>query len=305
MSDPHPKLLPLLEKHGITFEEFNKQGRPKRHVKTAREAIVTELHLSGLTWNEMCEITGKGYGFIQRNTKAVGNPASRQNRVESARRVGRSRAGEKKPWLSKAMKKKWDEGDFDFHIGRVRPEDEKRAIKEAWKNPTLRQEASERLKALWEDPQYRENLLQFHRSEEERVRRSRAQTLRLLKNPSKWSRGQGCYVTVTKCSGKSRIWVRSSYEEATVHLLESDPTVQSFEYEPRLELECGRCILPDFLITYKDGSKLLVEVKASWVLNLPADSKKIRRLEEARKVASSKGWSFEIWTEKTRLANVV
>jgi len=305
MSEAHPKLKFLLHKHGITLEEFHKQGRPKRHVKLAREAIVTELHESGMTWNEMAEITGKSTSFIQRNTKAVGNPASHRNRVENARKVGRSRAGEKKPWLSKAMKRKWYEGDFDFHIGRVRPEEEKKALKEAWKDPTLRQEASDRLKSLWEDPQYRQNLLQFHRSEEERVRRSRAQTLRLLQNPSKWSRGQGGYVTVTKCSGKSRIWVRSSYEEATVHLLESDPTVCSFEYEPRFELECGRWILPDFLITYKDGSKILVEVKASWVLSLPADSKKIRRLEESRRVAASKGWFFEIWPEKTRLAHVV
>ena len=99
--------------------------------------------------------------------------------------------------------------------------------------------------------------------------------------------------------------MRSSYEVAAVELLESDSSILSFEYEPRFKLKCGRYILPDFLITYQDGSKSLVEIKASWVFSLSPGSKPLLRLEEARDIAVSKGWGFEIWTEKTRLANVV
>lgn len=305
MKKPHPKLIPLLDKYDLSYEMFHKQGRPPKGVKAKRESIVTELHESGMSWEEMALVTGKTTSFIQRNTKAVGNPASHLNRVESARKVGASRKGEKKPWLSEAMKMKWKHGDFDFHIGRERSADEIANLRAAWESEELKKATSERMTALWKDDDYRSNLLKFHRSPEERLRRSKLQIARLQRNPQKWTRGNGSYVTVTKCTGKRKVWVRSSYEKAAVRILEQDPLVVSYEYEARITLPSGKWILPDFLITYVDGSRVLVEVKAAWVLKLKPDHPQRIRLKLAREAALKKGFGFEIWTENTRLSHVI
>ena len=60
----------------------------------------------------MIEVTGLSLGAVERGTRATWNEASRRNRQESAAKVGRSRKGEKKPWLSERLKKEWARGKF-------------------------------------------------------------------------------------------------------------------------------------------------------------------------------------------------
>lgn len=140
----------------------------------------------------------------------------------------------------------------------------------------------------------------FHRSEEERVRRSQAQALRMTEDPVKWTRGRGALLEVLKCEGTQKLWVRSSYEQVAVQLLEADAEVSSYQYEPLLETPCLRHIKPDFLAFRKNNRPLLIEVKASWVLELALDHPVRLRLQLAADMAGALGWDFEIWTEKNK-----
>lgn len=98
----------------------------------------------------------------------------------------------------------------------------------------------------------------------------------------------------------NRFWVRSSYEVATVKILDSDPTVISYQYEETINLEDGSWILPDFIVTYVDRI-CIVEVKAFWATVQPPEHKSTIRLTKAREFAKTKNWCFEIWTEKDKL----
>ena len=306
MTDIHPKIQELLEKHDLSWEMLQKRGRPPKGVSAKRSAVVTELHREGYQWKEMAEMLNKSISFIQRNTKAVGNKASHQNRVENARKVGESQAGKPRPWVSEQMKERWENGDFDFHIGRERPEHEKQKLREAWQDSERREKQRQMMKENWQDQEYRENLLDFHRSDEERARRSRLQVKRMKENPEKWVRGNGCHMDVEKCSNGETIYVRSSYEKAVVEMLEQDIDVVEYQFEARIKLDNGKWILPDFVITWSDRNQpVLTEIKASWVFGLPDDSDEKQRLQLAEEEAEKRGWGFEIWTEEDRLQDVI
>lgn len=297
LDSPHPRLVPYLLEVGLDFATFCKKGRPAEGVWEKRSQIVTALHLSGCTWAEMMEITGLSLGGIHRLTKATWNEASLQNRRDNAIRVGKMRAGEKKPWLSQRLKERWAAGFFDFHRGRKATAEE-RERQVAWWTPDRRREAGDRVRRLvWGVEQTRSALLGFHQSPEERARRSEAQVIRMQNAPSKYLRGRAQEVVATK-EARGRIFVRSSYEAAAVLLLEKDPSVKSFEYEARFVLGDGRWILPDFLVTKTDGTCVLIEVKAVWTLRRPAEERVQVRLAKSRELAGSRGWGFQIWTEK-------
>jgi hypothetical protein len=222
---PHPDLIPLLEKHCITWEEYQSVCRVGRTPKALaplnekKKAIITDLHLQGTPWAKMMEITGLSNGNIQRNTKGMWNEASRINVKESAAKVGHARKGEKKPWLTELMKKEWVAGKFDFHIGRVRSEEEMQILKDS-QTPELRAHMSKVRKDLWATAEYRDNLLDFHRSPEERAKRSASATEQSIKNPITY--GIAAWYEPAKCS-KHPIYTRSSYERATCDLFDSHP----------------------------------------------------------------------------------
>lgn len=301
-TDIHPEVRRLLKKYKLSWEMLQKQGRPPKGVSEKRSSVVTELHLQGYQWKEMGEMLDKPISFIQRNTQAVGNKASHQNRVESGYRRSQLNRGRKCPKTSKRMKEMWKNGDFDFHIGKEPSEATLKKLRKTWQDPDRRRKQSQMMKKNWQDPDYRSNLLEFHRSEEERSRRSRYQSKLMKEDPEKWVRGKGEHLQVTKCPKKTQIYVRSSYEKAAVEKLEGDDQVLSYEYEPRLELKTGKYILPDFLVVYQDKEKpVLIEVKASWVFDQPKTSKVRKRLKVAEKEASKRDWQFIIWTEKEGL----
>lgn len=289
---PHPRLLPLLEEHGITVDEFWSRGRAASRYTEAKSAIITSLHVAGTTWAEMIEITGLSNGTIQRLSRATWNDASRENRKANARLLGQRWSGRKRPGQ---LNRQWEKGDFESLRGRQRTESECTLLKQGW-TPEKKMAKSAQMKALWDDPRYRAPLMDFHRSPQERRRRSRVQSERMAQDPVKWTRGKGCYVNSFKCN-KSQFWVRSTYESRAVEILEGDDLYISFVYEPRFEVE-GRSIKPDFLVKCQDGSTTLIEVKAAWVLSQPESTPALLRLERSRKVAMMFGWSFAVWTEK-------
>jgi hypothetical protein len=241
----------------------------------------------------MVEITGLSLGSIERLTKAMWNKASRENSSAVGVRVGKSWKGKHRPGQ---LEKQWASGTFDFHRGRVRPEWELEKLQASW-TPELRLRAGEHSHRIWADALLRSKLLAFHRSLEERTRRSILQTQRMLENPEKYIKGRAEWVLTPKGIGE-RTFARSSYEVLAIRMLEANPNVTKYEHEHRFVLCDGHWVLPDFLVQYVDGHRSLIEVKASWVLGLPSDHKVQQRLEVARRLADEHGWGFIIWTER-------
>ncbi len=297
---PHPRLVPLLAKHGVSHTDFMKKGRPTKGtgeaLVQARSAIITELHSQGTSWAEMIVVTGLGLGSIQRLTKAMWNPASRETVKANGVRVGSSWKGKTRPGQLEAQ---WAAGMFDFHRGRVRPEEERQRLRDGW-TPERRHAAGEHALRNWMDPVILAKIMAFHTSPEERAKRSRAQIQRLRDHPGRYLRGKAQWVDTPK-GIHSRAYARSSYEVAAIHALEADPLVLRYEHERVLALPDGHWILPDFIVEYTGGRAgviELVEVKAAWVLSQPDGSKVAQRLTKAREFAVDQGWSFTVWTER-------
>jgi hypothetical protein len=297
---PHPLLAPFLEEYGVTYADFRKVGRVPRSLVETRSAIVTRLHESGMPWAIMVKVTGLSNGSIQRLTRAKGCAAAKQNRADNAARVGRAGKGKAKPALSVSLRERWARGDFDFLRSRVLTSEERVRLQASW---TLerRQHHSEVRKRLWATSAYRDRLVSFHRAPAQRVLRSIAQAKRMTTDPEKWTWGRGAWVTGTKHDGPLVFWVRSSHEVAAVRVLEADPEVLSYTYEPKFVLADGTVALPDFKVWLRDGTAKLVEVKAAWVLHLPSNHRKAIRLAVYREIAQAEGLPFEVWTEKDAL----
>lgn len=283
----------LLDKYDLTREQYHKKGRVSKEISQKRRQIVTFLHQQGLTWKEMSTILEKSTSFIQRNTDAMWNPESRKNSSRNGTRTG-------KMWKGKSrgdqLKRQWEKGDFDSLVGRSLPEEHVQNMKDSW-TEERRKEKSEQMKKVWERPGYRTDLLEYHRSPQERKKRSIAQSRRIEENPEKWTRGRGSYQDVKRCTNGDRIWVRSSYETKALEILEDHDNVLHYTYELLCEDSQGH-FRPDFFVTYKDGNREIIEVKSYWVLNLPKDHKVKKRLKRSKTHALSRNWGFQIWTEE-------
>lgn len=87
----------------------------------------------------------------------------------------------------------------------------------------------------------------------------------------------------------------SSYELRYIWSLDQDDTVLTYETQIGFEWKGrGRCL--DVLITYKDGTKKAVEIKPEDRLT---EQNFIDQLNDSREHALSRGWQFEVCTEKT------
>ena len=281
----------LLVKFDLTIEQLNKKGRVAKEIVEKRSALVSHLHKQGYSWKKMVEITGLSNGSIQRLTKAKGCKAVQDKRKKLGAHAGRSTKGMDR---SKQLKKQWAKGDYDSLCGRVRPQHERDNLKKGWDNPISKAKASTHsLENVWGTPDVKQKIMDFHCSPEERAKRSNAQAIRMKDNPTPYLRGKTS-IEATPKGNKDEIRVRSSYEAKTISILESDPNVKSYTYEPIYKV-AGRTILPDFVVHYQDGSTTLVEVKPQWALNR---EDVIARLALSQKVADDNGWSYQTWTEK-------
>ena len=299
MTDVDPRLSSLLEKHGLTLEQLRKVGRPPKGwegVFALRSALVTDLHMQGTSWAEMIAITGLSNGAIQRLTRAMWNPASRETVRENGIRLGKSWKGRRSVGKSLGLKAAWAAGTFDFHRGRIRSEKECQRLRDGW-TPQHRQVQVENSLRNWSDPVIRAKIMAFHHSPEEQERKSRLQVQRLKDHPCKYLSGRAECV-VTPKGLHERAYARSSYEVAAIRKLETEPTVLRYEHERVLRIPNGHWILPDFIVEYEDAHVVLVEVKAAWVLKQPKSSRVIKRLALAEDFARSQGWGFDVWTER-------
>lgn len=91
------------------------------------------------------------------------------------------------------------------------------------------------------------------------------------------------------------VFYRSSYELIVFKSLDQDRNVESFEVEPMsIRYEYGgivRNYTPDIFITYKNGSKKVVEIKPQYQLQDPINQAKFKAAKALF------GDNFEIWTE--------
>lgn len=113
-------------------------------------------------------------------------------------------------------------------------------------------------------------------------------SIRKVKNLA--SRRHGYYQT--KRAGM--IYFQSSYELKAALILDDDERVDTFSTQLVFySLVHNRKRFIDYLVKMKDGSTLLIEIKPFSRLIAFKE-----QLDDNRDYAESKGWNFEVWTEK-------
>lgn len=109
------------------------------------------------------------------------------------------------------------------------------------------------------------------------------------------SRGKCSHVNSIK---GGRMYVKSSYESKYVDILDSDPSVASFKYEPiRIKYSHDNLIknyTPDFLVVFADGRIELVEIKPAKMIFL---AKNQAKFEAAMSYAKDNSMEFRVVTE--------
>ena len=85
----------------------------------------------------------------------------------------------------------------------------------------------------------------------------------------------------------------SSYEMRAAILLDQDSEVLTYEDHKHFISDDGQKRFLDFLVTYKNGDKKIIEIKP-----LSRIQQFQEQIEDNRKYASKNGWLFEIWTEQ-------
>jgi hypothetical protein len=136
------------------------------------------------------------------------------------------------------------------------------------------------------------------RSVESREKQSKTRTDRMVNGEydfSTWT--QGGYIE-SKKAGKT-IFCRSSWELKFVQTIEEDETAISLQIEPfsvpyRLNGDARRYV-PDFLVTYVDGRKVLIEIKPECYL---AAQINVAKFAAAKEYCALNGLEFEVWTQE-------
>lgn len=135
-----------------------------------------------------------------------------------------------------------------------------------------------------------------HHTPESREKVSATRTKRMMEGAyAEWfDKG---YVETEKGGG---VGYRSSWERAAVEKLDKEERVVSFEYEPlRIPYRRGgsfRFYIPDLLVRYYDGRKVLVEIKPD---ALVSHGQNLAKFAAARKYCAENDMLFEVWTEKS------
>ena len=139
------------------------------------------------------------------------------------------------------------------------------------------------------------------RSLESREKQSRTRSQNFVDGKYQWKTWcEGRHVDTVKAG---RVWVRSSWEFQAALKLDSDPSVVTFAVEPckipyqRWEGERfhTRHYVPDFLATFVDGKRKLIEVKPKCHLKAAINEAKFAA---ARERCAQEGWEFEVWSSK-------
>ena len=117
---------------------------------------------------------------------------------------------------------------------------------------------------------------------------------------SKWAKRGNVFAA----KAQRLIPYRSSWELRAIEILETDPTVKSFKFEPtRIPfvyqakndmIQRKRHYVPDFLIRYSDDRQIMVEVKPKCYVDTAVNRAKALA---AREYCKEIGASFQFWTQ--------
>ena len=129
------------------------------------------------------------------------------------------------------------------------------------------------------------------RTPQQKENYSHAAIKRILDGVSGYKTGHvtGVYNS-KKC--KEPVRFRSSWELVTMMFWDDQIDVESYTYEPYvLKIGENRRTVPDFLVTYSDGRREIVEVKPTQVSNIPTVSEK---LDLTRKLVEEAGLTYRL-----------
>jgi GNAT superfamily N-acetyltransferase len=114
--------------------------------------------------------------------------------------------------------------------------------------------------------------------------------LRLHKEVPLQSRRQGYYET--KKANPRVLYYQSSYELRAATMLDEMDEVDSYISQHTFTMD-GRERITDFIVTWNDGSKTILEIKPDRRLDQFKE-----QIEDNKEYAIRNGWKFQIWTEK-------
>ncbi len=193
------------------------------------------------------------------------------------------------------------------------------SVKEYYKQPENREANSQRIKEKWKDPEFAESVKQGRAKslEEGEMRNnlSKGQLKRFsdpLEREKQSRRITKAYIEgkLPVCGGgKSGFFFsakngrdmhyRSSYELLAYEILEQLSKVECYKNEPfHIPYRFNGIIrntVPDILVTYTDGTKELIEIKASYAIQNEKTNAKFWAMND---YAVTQGWDFNVWTEK-------
>jgi len=113
--------------------------------------------------------------------------------------------------------------------------------------------------------------------------------LRLQKDVPLKSRRQGYYET--KKSVPKIMYYQSSYELKAATILDEMDDVASYVNQHNFSID-GRERITDFIISWRDGTKTILEIKPERRLEQFKS-----QIDDNREYARKNGWKFEVWTE--------
>jgi hypothetical protein len=86
----------------------------------------------------------------------------------------------------------------------------------------------------------------------------------------------------------------SLFEKGFIHIALLCPGLVELQFQPfKLQLSSGLCYTPDFLLTFCDTSKLVVEVKPREFVSAHAE-----KLDAAKAILQARGIGFKVCTER-------
>lgn len=232
---------------------------------------------------QLARATGVGYATVTRILKKHNIKMSEAG-LQRAKEVSRQAGVGRKPWnygspLPDEMKKnigKSLEGDKNAQTGKPRTEEEKRKFKASFRKTGII-----KIRAWLASEEGREaaarSLLsttstEFRESQSKKISDMILQGKLVISNNHYKKQ-----LMETKKGGTFR--TKSTWETKYVEKLENDPTVTEFKYEPmRIPYAYDGLMLyyiPDFLVTYVDGHRELIEIKPERLCSMGKNPAKI------------------------------
>jgi len=205
---------------------------------------------------------------------------------------------------SEASKNRWTNSEYrNKYIQSMqkhwKSEDYKKEFKKAHNTEESKLNHSVASKKLWQNQLFRDRMISFLNSSDHKKYMSDLVTVKMLNG--EWNPGHGCYHWGYCYSEKNNSFMfhRSGTELTAFQLLDINPLVKSFDYEP-LRISYidkdgnTKFCIPDLMIHYIDNSLELVEIKPDVFVNDEDIQLKLKAMSE---YCIKIGIKFRVWLE--------